>query len=121
MSSLQKLTPTKSQSQVRRSLWFERGMALIASANLVLVLFDLSYIPLRNFWLQGRISIPLLNQTLKVPLPPIAKWYDPYKGIEPHRDTVAYLQRVDELEKTLGITNSQPLSTQEILNQLRSP
>jgi hypothetical protein len=120
MSSLQKLTPTKSQNQVRRSLWFERGMALIASANLVLVLFDLSYIPLRNFWLQGRIRIPLLNQTLKVPLPPIAKWYDSYKGIEPHRDTDAYLQKVDELEKTLGITGSSPLQTQEILTQLRS-
>lgn len=120
MSSLQKLTPTKSQNQVRRSLWFERGMALIASANLLLVLFDLSYIPLRNFWLQGRISIPLLNQTLKVPLPPIAKWYDPYKGIEPHRDTDEYLQKVNELEKTLGITESPPLQTQEILTQLRS-
>ncbi|GAB4187933.1 MAG: hypothetical protein Fur006_28140 [Coleofasciculaceae cyanobacterium] len=95
-------------------------MALIASANLVLVLFDLSYIPLRNFWLQGRIRIPLLNQTLKVPLPPIAKWYDRYKGIEPHRDTDAYLQKVDELEKMLGITGSNPLPTQEILTQLRS-
>jgi hypothetical protein len=120
MSSLQKLTPTKSQSQVRRSLWFERGMALIASANLVLVLFDLSYIPLRNFWLQGRIRIPLLNQTLKVPLPPIAKWYDLYKGIEPHRETYAYLQKVNQLEKTLGFTESSPLQTQEILTQLRS-
>jgi hypothetical protein len=120
MSSLQKLTPTKSQSQVRRSLWFERGMALIASANLVLVLFDLSYIPLRNFWLQGRIRIPLLNQTLKVPLPPIAKWYDRYKGIEPHRDTDEYLQKVKELEKMLGITDSTPLQTQQILTQLRS-
>lgn len=120
MSSLQKLAPKKSQSQVRRSLWFERGMALIASANLVLVLFDLSYIPLRNFWLQGRIRIPLLNQTLQVPLPLIAKWYDPYKGIEPYRDTDAYLQKVNELEKTIGITESPPLQPQEILTRLRS-
>lgn len=120
MSSLPKLTPIKSKNQVRRSLWFERGMALIAAANLFLVLFDLSYIPLRNFWLQGRIKIPLLNQTIKVPLPPIAKWYDPYKGIEPNRDTQKYLETVNNLDKQLGLIQSPPLQNQEILARLRS-
>src|ERR671932_1609266 len=120
MSSLPKLTPIKNQSQVRRSLWFERGMAIIASANLLLILFDLSYIPLRNFWLQGRITIPLLNQTIQVPLPPIAKWYDPFKGIEPYRETREYLKKVDNLEKQLGLTQSPSLQTQEILTRLRS-
>lgn len=121
MSSLQKVTPTKSKSQLRRSLWVERGMAIIASVNLLLVLFDLSYISFRNFWLQGRITIPAINQTIKVPLPPIAKWYDPYKGIEPHRDTDEYLQTVDKLKNTIGITESPPLPTEEILTRLRSP
>jgi hypothetical protein len=120
MSSLQKLTPGKSKSQVRRSLWFERGMAIIASANLFLVMFDLSYIPLRNFWLHGRITIPLLNQTIKVPLPPITKWYDPIKGIEPYRDTQEYLQRVNELENELGLKSPLP-QTEEIMTRLRSP
>lgn len=120
MSSLPKLTPIKTKNQVRRSLWFERVMALIASANLLLVLFDLSYIPFRNFWLQGRIKIPLLNQTIQVPLPPLTRWYDPYKGIEPNRDTREYLKIVDNLEKQLGLMQLPPLQTQEILTRLRS-
>lgn len=121
MSSLQKLTPVNSKRKLPQSLWFERGMALIASANLLLVLFDLSYIPLRNFWLQGRITLPLLNQTLQLPMPAIAKWYDPIKGIEPYRDTDQYLQRVDDLEKTLGITELPSLQPDtEIIARLRS-
>jgi hypothetical protein len=120
MSSLQKLTPIKNQSQVRRSLWFERGMAIIASANLLLILFDLSYIPLRNFWLQGRITIPLLNQTIQVPLPPIAKWYDPYKGIESHRDTQKYLDRVKELESQISQTGLRSPQVEVILQDLRT-
>lgn len=93
---------------------------MIASANLLLVLFDLSYIPLRNFWLQGRITLPLLNQTIQVPLPPITQWYDPFKGIEPHRETRDYLAVVDNLETQLGLTQSPSLQTQEILSRLRS-
>ncbi|HEY9830935.1 MAG TPA: hypothetical protein V6D26_10165 [Stenomitos sp.] len=95
-------------------------MALIASTNLLLVLFDLSYIPLRNFWLQGRITIPLLNQTVQVPLPPIASWYDPFKGIELNRDTGKYLETVDNLEKQLGLMELPPLQNQEIIARLRS-
>lgn len=93
---------------------------MIASANLLLVLFDLSYIPLRNFWLQGRITIPLLNQTIKVPLPPIAKWYDPIKGIEPHRDTQKYLDRVEELENQISQTPLRSPQVEVILQDLRS-
>lgn len=122
MSSLQKLTPVNRKRKLHQSLWFERGMAFIASANFLLVLFDLSYIPLRNFWLQGRITLPLLNQTLQVPMPAIAKWYDPIKGIEPYRDTQQYLQRVDDLQKTLGLTEvrSQPTDPEIITQRLRS-
>lgn len=121
MSSLQKLTPVNSKRKLNQGLWFERGMALIASVNLLLVLFDLSYIPLRNFWLQGRITLPLLNQTLQLPMPAIAKWYDPIKGIEPYRDTQQYLQRVDDLEKTLGISELPSLQPDtEIITRLRS-
>ena len=32
-------------------------MALVATLNLLLVLFDLSYVPLRDFWLQGNIRL----------------------------------------------------------------
>ena len=69
---------------VRRHRWFERLMAIIATINFALVLFDLSYIPWRDFYLR---EIPSLIQV-----------YDPIKGIEPHRETQAYLNRVNELE-----------------------
>ena len=128
MSSLQKLAPSKSQA--RRNLWFERVMAILALVNLILVLFDLSYVPLRDFWLQGKIkvlgftvgSIQVPAFTLKIPLPPIAKWYDPIKGIEPYRDTQQYLQRVNALERQIRETGRQGVRSPQleaILQDLR--
>jgi len=59
-------------------------MAIIAAANLALVIFDLSYIPWRDFYLK---NVPIITQK-----------YDPIKYIEPHRDTQKYLTTVDELQ-----------------------
>ncbi len=115
MSSLQKLT--KRQSQARRNLWFERVMAILASVNLLLVLFDLSYIPLRDFWLQGKIKV--LSLTLEIPLPPITQWYDSIKGIQPHRDTQQYLERVEELEDQIDRTGVRSPEVEVILQELR--
>lgn len=115
MSALKKLSP--STRQARRNLWFERGMASLALLNFILVLFDLSYIPLRDFWLQGRIKI--LNLTLEIPLPPITKWYDPIKDIEPYRDTQQYVKRVDELERQISQTGVQSKEVEAILQDLR--
>lgn len=125
MSSFQRLTKTKSQA--RRNLWFERLMASLALVNLLLVLFDLSYIPLRNFWLQGKIQvlgftlgqIRLPRFTVEIPLPPIARWYDPIKGIEPYRDTQQYLKRVNDLENQMLATGLQSPQVAVILQDLR--
>ncbi|MFP5269315.1 hypothetical protein [Coleofasciculus sp.] len=124
MSSLQRLTPNKSKRKVHRALWFERVMALLASLNYLLVLFDLTYLPLRDFWLHGKVQlfsfdigpVSLPGLSLEVPLPPITQWYDPVKGIQPYRDTEQYLDKVNELEAEIDATN---LSSK--LRSLQSP
>ncbi|BFM40234.1 hypothetical protein [Synechocystis sp. LKSZ1] len=87
-------------------LWFERGLALLVLVNYLLVLFDLSYIPLRDFWLQGRVQITFKigPWEKEIPNPPlrilpisVAPAYDWVKGIEPYRSTEAYLALVDQL------------------------
>ncbi len=83
----------------RKNIWYERIMVSIAMVNLGIVGFDISYVALRDFWLRGGVSIGSL--TFQVPVPPIVKWYDPIKGIEPHRDSEQYLKLVEELETTL--------------------
>ncbi|MGF1481556.1 MAG: hypothetical protein ACFB4I_19080 [Cyanophyceae cyanobacterium] len=48
------------RKRVRRTglpLWWDRVVAIAAALNLLLVLFDLTYIPLRDFWLQGRVRL----------------------------------------------------------------
>lgn len=115
MSALKKLTPNPRQA--RRNLWFERVMASLALLNFILVLFDLSYIPLRDFWLQGRIKI--MSLTLEIPLPPITKWYDPIKDIEPYRDTQQYLRRVNELKRQINQTGVRSPEVEVILQDLR--
>lgn len=115
MSALKKLTP--STRQTRRNLWFERVMASLALVNFILVLFDLSYIPLRDFWLQGRIKI--LSLTVEIPLPPITKWYDPIKDIEPYRDTQQYLSQVNELKRQISQTGVRSPEVEVMLQDLR--
>lgn len=87
-------------------LWLERCFALLVLINYLLVLFDLSYIPLRDFWLQGRVQITFKigPWQKEVPNPPlrllpisVAPAYDWVKGIEPYNSTKAYLSLVDQL------------------------
>ncbi len=74
-------------------------MALIATANLVLVVFNMTYVPLRDFWRNRTIGVE--NFRITLPLPDITPFYDPIKGIEPNRDTQRYLNQVGQLEVEL--------------------
>jgi hypothetical protein len=104
-------------------------MAIAASANLILILFDLTYVPFRNVWLLGKVNIPIVDVSLPIPLPQatlcpssslsppdtatlITQCYDWIKGIEPHRETEGYLSTVNRLEKQV---------LQGGLNQFNSP
>lgn len=90
------------QSNVRKKQrkvpGFERLMAFIATANLILVLFNTTYVPARDFYFRY--------------FPKITQWYDPIKGIEPHRETEKYIEIFQELQEKVtenGI-NSVPVS-----------
>jgi len=82
---------------------WDRFVALWASLNLLLVVFDITYVPLRNFWLQRHLYL-FPGLPLAVPLtvlPDITPFYDPVKGIEPHRDTEQFRQSWRELDLEL--------------------
>ncbi len=98
------------RAKVRSSVtWFERVMAAIALVNLILVLFDLSYIRFRDLYLKT------------LPQPTI--WYgEQLKGIEPERTTTAYLALVDQLSTQIASgsnTAASQLSENRLLEQLR--
>lgn len=95
-------------------------MAIVAVVNLTLVAFDMSYVRMRTFWLQGNIPIPIVGGTIKAPVPPVTDWYDYIKGIEPQRDTAAYLQRVDALEAQIRKTGVRSPEAKVLLEELRS-
>jgi hypothetical protein len=82
---------------------WDRFVALWAALNLVWVAFDLTYVPLRTFWLQRNLY-PIPSVPLAVPLPllpDVTPWMDPIKGIEPHRETKGYLQQFEQLDAAL--------------------
>ena len=84
-------------------LRWDRFVALWAALNLLWVAFDVTYIPLRTFWLQRNLY-PLPSVPLVVPLtfiPDITPWVDPIKGIEPHRETQAYQVHFDRMDAAL--------------------
>ncbi|BAZ68762.1 MAG: hypothetical protein KME28_18940 [Pelatocladus maniniholoensis HA4357-MV3] len=94
-----------SKSLKNYKLWFERVMAIIATINLCLVLFNLSYISWRDRYLQYA--------------PRIVIAYDPLKGIEPHRETEKYLDTIDELKNQVSKTGLQSLEVKNKLADLR--
>ncbi|WP_414549833.1 hypothetical protein [Anabaena sp. CCY 0017] len=100
---------TKKKSPKQPNLFFERLMALIATVNLGLVLFDLSYVPWRDFYLRN--------------FPQITQIYDPVKGIEDHRETKNYLNSVDALQEQVsqtGLTSPEAKAKLEELDRLSS-
>jgi hypothetical protein len=99
--------PSRTRTVHRRvSLWFERILTAIAAADLGLVLFDLSYIPWRDFYV------------LKAPAA-IHETYDQIKGIEPHRDTQQYIDRVNDLTTQIALTGIESPQVETILADLR--
>lgn len=89
----------------RRYPWRERSIAILALINLVLVFFDLTYLPARIFYRQ---TLPILTQ-----------WYDPVKGITPHPETTNYLAQVDALSAQVTATGLQSPQVAKSLAQLR--
>lgn len=82
-------------------------MALLALVNLLIVIGDLTYIRFRDQYLRF--------------LPELTVWYgETYKGIEPHRETTAYLDTVDDLQAQVSQTGLQSAEAQAILAKLRT-
>ena len=82
-------------------------MALIALVNLLMVIFDRSYIPFQDLYLRF--------------LPEFTTCYgETFKGLEPHSVTTYYLETVDRLEERVsqaGLTSSE---AQAILADLQA-
>jgi Arc/MetJ-type ribon-helix-helix transcriptional regulator len=97
------MNQTYKQKTRSRNLWFERFMAVFLIANLILVLFDISYISKRSFYFfhLRYQDVPLLTNL-----------YDRVKGIQPNRQTQKYLQIADELVDRLD--RGEPISSPEI-------
>lgn len=91
-------------------------MAAIASVNLGLVLFDLSYVPYRDFYLRRFCLTP--SVCFQLP----SSWhqyYDKKKGIEPHTETETYLQMVETLKAQVEKTGLDSPKIEPILAELR--
>ncbi|QIZ73422.1 hypothetical protein [Oxynema aestuarii] len=84
-------SPTDRQNRAKTPTismgWLAKLVALLALVNFLLGLFNLTYIPLRDFYIKH--------------VPDLVIFYDPMKGIEPHRDTQTYLKTVDLLTEEL--------------------
>ncbi len=85
--------------------WWSKIVALIALINLILVLFNISYIPFRDFYLRH--------------IPIVVKVYDPVKEIEPHPDTTYYLETVERFKLELAQSGLDAQESTLILADLR--
>ncbi|WP_323257446.1 hypothetical protein [Spirulina sp. CCNP1310] len=120
---------TKTKRPRKISLWIEQALAIIAALNLCLVVFDLSYVSMRNFWLQGRVRFIDMNigaftyrfpeEPVTIFSLPVADWYDWVKGIEPYRDTEAYLADFENFKETLILYNLDSPEVEKTLAILR--
>lgn len=85
--------------------WWNKFVALVIVINLVLVFFNISYVPWRDTFLRY--------------LPVVVKLYDPVKGIEPHPSTQRYLSTVDSLTQQLSEADLQAPPVTRLLAELR--
>jgi hypothetical protein len=79
-------------------------MAIIASIGFIVAIFDLTYIPWRDFYFRN--------------IPAVIQQYDRFKGIEPHRETERYLNAVEQLKGTVKQTGLASSQTQSWLQEL---
>lgn len=112
------------------NLFIAKFVAIITLLNLGVVFFDLTYIPFRDFWLHGKITVgklkigPYSYEGITVKILPenvnnfITK-YDVIKGIVPYRDTDNYLQEWTKLEDSINNNGLYSPSTKVILNTLQ--
>ncbi len=77
---------------------------LLALANFGLVLFDVSYIRLRDQYFRY--------------FPKLTQQYDPFKGIQPHNDTAQYLTEVDQLKVILAQNGPDNPQARELMTKL---
>lgn len=96
--------PEKQSKSLIQNSWIQKFIAAIALVNLILVLFNLSYLPLRDIYFNR--------------LPLLVRMYDRVKAIEPHPDTTAYLQTSDRLIQNIA-AGSSITEAEELLASLR--
>jgi len=105
-------------------------MALIAVINLIVVVFDLSYVPLRDFYRSGQVTIGGINtayvQSAGIELdllPEVASefitQYDVVKGILPNRDTEEYLTKVVQLEQEIAVNGVNSPNANALFGDIR--
>ncbi|KST65950.1 hypothetical protein BC008_23455 [Mastigocoleus testarum BC008] len=85
--------------------WWNKLVAIIALINLLLVLFNLSYLPLRDVYLRNS--------------PFLVSFYDPVKSIEPHPYTERYIHTVDLLEQQIPKIETEAALKTKLLENLR--
>lgn len=111
-------------------LFIARIVAIVSVLNFGVVLFDLSYISLRDIWVNGKITVGKFkiatyeSEGLTFKIIPkslrekIIK-YDAIKGIVPYRDTQQYLEEVSRLENSINQSGLDSEKTAKILANLQ--
>ena len=92
-----------SQSRVNQKFWerWDKAIAILALGNLSWVIFDISYIPLRDFWLTKKIHL-FNHPSLEISIgwmPNITAKYDKIKGLKPHFKSAEYFKSLKTLDK----------------------
>jgi len=103
--SLSPAQQIKRRKQKRKASLFEKIMAILATVNFALVLFNITYVPMRDLYFRY--------------LPSLTELYDPVKGIEPNRYTERYLDTVEELKTKLEPNSYSSREVRNLLEKLR--
>jgi hypothetical protein len=85
-------------------LWWDLFMVLVATLNLYLIVFDLTYLWLRPYYFRY--------------LPAVVRLYDPIKGITPHPVTARLVEAAERAERALELGHDDRLAEQ--LERLRA-
>ncbi len=89
------------------TLWrcWDQAIAVLTAINLSWIIFDISYIPLRAFWINRNFH-PLPSTSIVIPLkwlPDITSYYDSFKGIKADTKSQTYLRNFKQLDQIIAL------------------
>ncbi|AAP99557.1 MULTISPECIES: hypothetical protein [Prochlorococcus] len=113
----------KKREKPESKLWvrWEKLIAFVAMINLGWIIFDLSYIPLRSFWINRSIDIPNSSTSISLRwIPNITPSYDKIRGIKSSKSSKEVQSIFNKLNQEISNNGVNSIQANRLLAEYKT-